>query len=371
MEKKTVQELTDIRILGRTTFCEGALNLFWTGSGLDFCFDGSVLSLHLSSDYMFFEAWLSVEIDGTVLARFPVQKGESTICLLRGLMRGTRHRVRIFKDTQAMHDDSLHFLQILGLEYRGEILPPPAAEKRIEFIGDSVTSGEGAIGAPEGQDWISAYFSSYHNYSRMTADALHADYRCLSQSGWGVLSAWDNNPHQVLPQYYGQICGLVGGEHNLAAGAHATYDFSSWKTDIVVVNLGANDDAAFDRPEWRDKKSGESFQEHLLPDGSYDPADAERLRQAVKDFLKKIRKCNPDAFIVWCYGMLGHRLTGLLDKAVGEYRTESGDLRAYYLMLPDTTPETIGARSHPGVKSHAAASKTLVKFIREHFNGTD
>ena len=39
--------------------------------------------------------------------------------------------------------------------------------------------------------------------------------------------------------------------------------------------------------------------------------------------------------------------------------------RAEYLALPDTTPETIGCRMHPGIRAHRGAADVIVKRIRE------
>ena len=46
-------------------------------------------------------------------------------------------------------------------------------------MGDSITSGEGAIGAKPEEDWVGAFFSAENHYGRLTADALGAEYRCI------------------------------------------------------------------------------------------------------------------------------------------------------------------------------------------------
>ena len=61
----------------------------------------------------------------------------------------------------------------------------PEPKYRLEFVGDSITSGEGTVGAVYEEDWISAFFSAENTYPRMVADALSAEYRVISQSGWG------------------------------------------------------------------------------------------------------------------------------------------------------------------------------------------
>ena len=84
--------------------------------------------------------------------------GESEICLFRGLTPGVARHVRVLKDVQAMPDEPDHFLQITALGGRdGEFLPLPAPAYRLEFIGDSITSGE-ARSAPNRRRTGSAPF---------------------------------------------------------------------------------------------------------------------------------------------------------------------------------------------------------------------
>lgn len=365
MKNHTIAGLPEIHTLGRTVFdSEGRLNLFWTASGIAFEFEGTSLTLILSAEFTLFEPWVSFEMDGAQIARFPVRRGGMRITFFRQLSSGTRHRIRIMKEVQAMPEDPGHFLRFDSLEYSGKIYPL-SFEKKIEFIGDSITSGEGAAGAVMEQDWIPAFFSSVNNYAVMAADRLNADFRLVSQSGWGIVSGWDNNPQHTLLPFYEEVCGVAAGEQNNLAGAHSAYDFSSWKADAVIISLGTNDACAFDQPEWRNALTGETFKQHLLLDGTPSPADAARIKEAVCRFLETVRKDNPKAAIVWAYGMLGQSLADLLKRAVDAYKRRSGDTRAFFLLLEDTAPENIGARSHPGVRSHAINARILADFLKE------
>ena len=94
-----------------------------------------------------------------------------------------------------MHGDPDHYLLLTGLRFSGgDFLPLPEPAYRLEFVGDSITSGEGAIGAAGEEDWVSPFFSAVNHYAQMTADALGAEWRIVSQSGWGLLSSWDKRP---------------------------------------------------------------------------------------------------------------------------------------------------------------------------------
>ncbi len=219
MEKRSLASLPQVRVLGRHTGGRDPLTLFYTASGIECLFTGSELHLCLNAGFDLYEPWISVELNGAWIARFPVPAGESEVCLFRGMTPGRVKHVRVLKDVQAMHDDPGHFLQVTGLAFAdGGFLPLPEPACRLEFVGNSITSGEGALGARCEEDWISPFFSAVNHYARMTADALGAEWRIVSQSGWGLLSSWDNDPRCRVMAYYDTVCGLADGPHNAALG---------------------------------------------------------------------------------------------------------------------------------------------------------
>ncbi len=165
LQKSSLEELPEVRALGRHTD-RAPLTLFWTASGIELNFTGSELWVDFFADYETMEPWVSVELNGAWLARFAVNPGESRVCLFRGMTPGKPKHVRLLKDVQAMHDDPAHLLQITGLEYAdGEFLPLTEPAYRLEFVGDSITSGEGTIGAQTEEDWVGAFFSSENHYA--------------------------------------------------------------------------------------------------------------------------------------------------------------------------------------------------------------
>ena len=257
--KQGIAALPQVRILGRHAQGD-PLTLFYTASGIECLCTGSELWLELNADYAQCEPWISIELNGAWISRFPVAAGTSEVCVFRGMTPGTPKHVRVFKDVQAMHDDPRHLLQITGLRWEeGEFLPLLEPKYRLEFVGDSITSGEGAIGARQEEDWISAFFSAMNHYGRMTADALGAEFRVVSQSGWGILSDWENNPHNRILPYYEMVCGLAEGERNAALGAQQPNDFAAWPADAVIINLGTNDAGASHNPPWTDPATGEQY----------------------------------------------------------------------------------------------------------------
>ncbi len=366
LRQYALSELKNVKLHGRTTNQMAPLTLFWTGSAFELNVKSSELWIEIEADYDMYEPWISIIINGAFVGRQMITAGKYWICVFRGMNEKAVKNVRIVKDVQAMSGDPDAKLQLHAVKFDGELLPVEDKPYRIEFIGDSITSGEGSIGAkPEG-DWISMWFSAVDNYTAMTAVALNADYRVISQSGWGVMTAWDNNPYGNIPGIYEKVCGLLKGEKNEALGALQEYDFSKWQPDIVVVNLGTNDNGAFHSPPWKDEMTGETHKQRLNEDGSYHEEDLRAFEKAVVNFLIKLRRYNTKAQIVWAYGMIGIPLMPFIYHAVEEYQKYTGDKRVSVFQLPNTTEETIGARCHPGKAAHEKAAKELTDYLKQY-----
>lgn len=296
--------------------------LFWAGSSLEFMFTGTELHLVFEADFSLVEPWVSIELNSAPLLRVPLDRGTNRFCLFRGMTPGVPKRVRVFKETQPITDDSRHRLEVTEVTGAGgEILPVPPRALFLEFIGDSLTSGEGVIGALQETDWVSPLFSASRSWARQTADLLGADFRAVSQSGWGVCSGWDGDVSHIIPPWYGKTRPLRDREPN-----------------AIVINLGTNDANAI--------QSG------------LGPVDPDGFEKGVLAFLWQLRGEYPAAKLIWAYGMLDDPLRPQLERAVKRF----GD--AWYLPLPAVTEQTMGSRQHPGPLCHRAAAQTTVEFLR-------
>lgn len=360
MNTAAVLTIPHLRPLGRfhqeTAQRAGVLPLFWSGSGLELCFTGTELHVLLEADFDRLEPWVSVELDGAPLIRAPLNRGANELCLFRGLAAGTPKRVRLLKETQPMPDEPSAHLWVSGLRWvGGEFLPLPDPACRLEFVGDSLTSGEGLCGAHGEADFASAWFSARTAFPRRTADLLGADCRTVSQSGWGVRSDWRNDPRHALPDWYSRVCGPSAGRTCAALGAQEENDFAAWRPGAVIVNLGTNDAGAMENPPCPGP-DGAPFRQRNDPEG------LGLLEDAALAFLQKLRRCNPEAKLVWAYGMLGQTLRAPLERAVDRFRAE--DPNAWYLRLPEVRPETMGSRLHPGPGCHQEAAEALAAFLK-------
>lgn len=376
----SLDEIKNLHVYGRSPFTQqdngSALVLFWTASGFSVESRCGELWAQIEADYSVYEPWLSVWINGCQVSRFMLLPGKNNYCLFRGLSQEKINHFALLKETQAMSSDEKHMVLINSLgvpstfaekKSSDEIFLPQKEKKlKIEFVGDSITTGEGLTGGVNEQDWISGWMATRDSYALNTAKNLNADFRILSQSGWGICCGWDNDINCALPPKYEFEAGLLWGERNEKLGAGKKHDFSKWQPDFIVVNLGTNDWGAFNSPE----KNGFKLylDQEKLPEKIPAQKDSEYLREKIWDFLGTLRKNNPQASIVWAYGMCGPELGDYLRQFVEEYARKNDDGKISFLMLPSMSEETEeekGSRSHPGPGTHKRACQLLTKKIQE------
>ena len=372
-----IKDVPYCRFHGRTDLTQPAIPLFWNASGVEVTVTGSELWIDIEVDFNLFEPWIAVELNGAFMSRQMLLPGRQKLCLFRCMTPGDKKTVLFKRELQAMHEDDDCHILVHGFSADGQFFPVRERRYKLEFIGDSITSGEGTYGAKEDLDWLSMYMSSSINYATMTAKALDAEVRLISQGGFGVFSGWDNDRRHQMPAYYDAICALAFGDRNQKLGAKKPYDFASWIPDAIIINLGTNDNVAFHNPPFTNPATGEVWKLRIDPDhynrkkdpihySAYDRADVDLIKTAVIHFLKHVREKNPVSHIVWTYGMMGHALSVPIAAAVAAYIAETDDLNVSYLELPDTPASELGAHSHPGPEAHRHAARILIEYLKKN-----
>ncbi len=358
----------NINIYGRLGRVRQPLPLLFNGSAVEIRVSGSDLWIEVETDNDFHEPWVAYELNGALMGRQMLLPGKHRICLFRNMDPAGIKTVKFYRELQAMSEDEKCKVLVHGFELNGEFHEVRKLTRRLEFIGDSITSGEGSYGAVTDTDWLAMYMSASVNYAVMTAKELDADYHILSQGGWGVFCGWDNNPRHNIPKVYEKVCGLVTGPLSKELGMDEPYDFTSWQPDAIVVNLGTNDITSFSQPPLVNPEDGKTYKMRRNEDGSLNREDELKVENAAVNFLKMLRKNNPKAHLAWCYGMLGCDLNLTITEAIAKYKEETGDTNVSFFQLPNTTMETFGAHMHPGKKSHENATAALTAYLREKLN---
>lgn len=347
-----------IKVCGRTIDSRDPICLIWTGSFVEFNVKASEFKVLIEGPYDTYESWIAIEINGEVISRRMVLKEKEWITVFRMMNPENITNVKIIKEVQAFGSDSEHRLNLYEIETDGELMPVSDKLLRIEFIGDSINSAEGCVGATCEMDWIAQFFSHTNSYPYMVGKKLGADIRVFSQSGWGVYASWDCNTDCVIPKYYEGIASLMAPGFFDRNGFNSKWDFASWQPHVVIINLGTNDNNAFHNEDC-------ATPDVLRMNGEkYNKKDRIKVRNAIVDFIKMVRKNNPDALIYWAYGMLDNALEKTILEAIEIAKYDLEDKHIGYIQLPKALEKELGSRYHPGVKAHKKATRAIVKRLK-------
>jgi len=353
-----------IHIYGRTVK-QDPLPLFWTASGVEFNTDATEAWIELECDYSNKEIWVRVEVDGFMIQRFMPEKGRKKYCLFRGFGVGQLKTIGFILEAQPMEDDEERKLLIHEISCDCLIQPVEEKSHKIEFIGDSITSGEGLTGTQAITDWFTAIYGLEGHYARTVAKHFDADYSIVSQSGWGVYSGWDNNMNSVIPRIYDKVCGVVKGDTNEALGASRDNDFEAWEPEVIVINLATNDGGACNSDAWTDPDTGIVYKQKLDASEKPDEPSKEHFETAMMAFLKQVRSHNKTARIVWVYGMIGYLMQDCILETIDAYKAETGDNNIEYISLPENKPEQLGSHGHPGYQDHQDTAKVIIERLEK------
>ena len=368
-----LNEIENKRILGRNVQNADkneSVNLFWAASGLEINVKAKEAWVTFTADYSAYEVWVSIFLNDVRISRFMVEKGEQKkVCLVRDLNPENENVITIYKDTQPMPGDSCHSLKIneIMLDDEGVFCKVKPKNVKMEFIGDSITSGEGLTGSPQQMEWIPALFVGSESYACEVARKSNADFSVVSQCGWGLCWGWDGNRYNNLPSHYEKVCSVMAGDFHKTLGAFEDFDFKNG-SDFVIINLGTNDNGAFFQPAWKDEKTGTEYKLTLENDKPLQK-DKDFIVNAAKNFLTLIRKHNKNAQIIWCYGMIKlNIITECIKNAVEQWSFENGDKNIHILELDsmedlEKTDADKGSRCHPGKKVHKSAAEKLEQLI--------
>ena len=322
--------------LGRMEENAETLKLWWSGSGLVMRAKCGRIDVEAESTARNHAQFLGVMIDGAPVCRLPLAPGKHVYPVLAGMLNEAYHEITILRDTQPSYDEDGPV--ILHAVYTdGEMEAPAPKDTVIEFIGDSLTVGEGTVGPKSGMEWILPYISHMPAFPTLASVMLDAEKRVVALGGWGAYKSWDGKHECRIGAIYERLCAVT-------PGGDTPYSFHERPADYVVINLGTNDGTALkDLPAEEKKKEEALF-----------TRDAEAL-------LALVRAHQPKACILWAYGLCGSVMEKGIRKAV-EQRQSAGDGRVAYLPLPEA--KDVGSRMHPSREAHLEAARTIADAIR-------
>lgn len=341
--KKFSADEKNVRLLGRTIAHNGIRYLSWSCSGAEFVFTGTKLTAELWTDWVLdepwkeiFQPWAAVFVNGEnkPRLRFPVEAGTNGYTLFESDAAETV-TIRFVKLSEA----SFSKMGIVSLSADGDIRPTEPKNRRMEFIGDSITCGFGIESSCAEDNFRTAEENSDITYAALTAKAFGADFDLIS---WSTIGLWSSdtkdgtrNDSWIMPMIYDAAdVGIEG------VAGRAPWDFGRSRTDVVVINLGTNDASC--------TKSI--------------PERQEEFSKAYAEFLGAVREKNPYAYIVCVLGMMGNELFPMIEKAVLQIKDE----KIFALELDgQLESDGTGSLGHPNAVSHKKAAEKLIGKISE------
>ncbi len=268
------------------------------------------------------DIYFTVYIDGVRSAtRLKAYKNSTTTLTLADFSTEGTHTIKVLKQSEIKN--GLCFLS--AINFKGEFGDRPAdADKYIEFIGDSITSGYGNLASngtePAGD---TDYKDATQAYSYLTAEALGADHSLVSCGGVGITGSW--RPMVAMDLYTKQ-----------SYYRNQEASFTPVRTpDLVVINLGTNDQSK--------------------------AANTTQYKADVKALIAKVQQYyGADVKIVWVYGMMGDGYGSYALEAINELKTNGNGDNIYSVRL---SQNNAGAANHPIAAAHKTAANELVSFI--------
>lgn len=303
----------------------------WSGCYVVARFKGTGVSARIKDEgFNLFE----VVIDGEVkkVLRTDKARGEALYPLADGLPDAA-HEVSIHRRAEAKVGEVVFF----GFEPKnGSMISPPAApDRRIETIGDSITTGYGNEGPGAACGYVNSQQNEYVTYGAIAARNLNADHTTIAWSGKTL--------HEMKEYFDKSLPQRTDGPR---------WDFSRYQPHVVVINLGTNDFA------------------------NVDPGEARFVRH-YHELVRAVRAAYPKAFIVCALGSMlsnvypEHRnnLTQARKymKAAVQALKESGENNLDFLEFPEQNhADGLGCGFHPSLKTHKLMGDRLTAFIKEH-----
>lgn len=350
--KKIIFNNQNAKPIGRTIVNNNVLQLIMSASGCEFSFIGKKLSITLGCDADSLKSGnecnfprIAVMVNNRFVLKKVISSAEKHYTIFES-KTAEKINVKIIKLSEAAF--SIAKLYPAEINDDEEILPVSPKELKLEFIGDSITCGYGIDCSIIDSSFSTSAENAMKSYAYLTAEALNADYSFFSASGYGVFSGYtsdgERNKAELIPPYYDSLGFSYSSVDGKKAPHEIMWDFKSFVPDIVIINLGTNDDSFY-------KKNCSSKVE---------------FEAAYNDFLKKVRSHYPDAEIICSVGIIDTEMFPVIENVCSRYCEEYNDSRIHTFKF-DAQDGRLGYASnwHPSEDTHILAAEKLSEYLKK------
>ena len=350
-----------IQYMGRVGFGKNpdVASFNFPGTTIEANFQGSSLKMMCRPMTGYFMA----QVDGSEPFKvgFNAER-DSVVTLATALSKGVHH-VKVMYVIEGLFRNP---------EFRGFVLDkgcklveaPALSERKIEFIGNSITCGYGVESIEMSDPFEDETENHWLTYANIVSDSLKAQHTSISRSGIGVYRNYDGpktGSAENMPWQY---------EYTLFNKHDEKWDFAKYQPQLVCINLGTND-------------------------LSTDNYDIQLYEKNYRMFLTTVRSKYPDAKIVLLTGpMLGKKESSeqraaldricadanksgftLVNKTVVDKKgkikkaKKLGDKEIYRFDFSFQKGDLgYGASWHPSKLQHQKMAKELLPFLKNLMN---
>jgi lysophospholipase L1-like esterase len=321
----------NIRYIGRFNRSDLKKAVFdWPGVCIGARFSGTRCSIRLKDGRNLY----AVTLDD----RKPrvLQTDTSTVYSLAAGLADTVHTIFIQKRTEAFIGKG-EFLGFILDENRKLAASDASPDRRIEYIGDSITCGYGVEGPNASSPFTPETENAALSYAALVGRALGADYAMVSYSGKGVVRNYgDSNKTSPdpMPGLYNRIC---------CSDKTPVWDFTDWIPQAVVINLGTND-----------------FSTQPHPDKSV-------FQEAYAQLINRVQSqySNVTVFCV-CGPMIGEPCANDIKEVVNQCRQNNANKEVYFIAVGTglLTSSDRGSDWHPNKQGQQKIADAILPTIR-------
>jgi lysophospholipase L1-like esterase len=252
-----------IDIMGRTALVDGKIHMGFPGITLRFVYRGPapVIEMFASSPNCFF----NLRCNGWDPVLIHLQQGENQVPLPTGIAPASGWLIELVRRTESwMGTASFDGLRLpAGCEL---LPPPPRPERRLLFIGDSLTCGEYDERFPPENDSTPRSTNAARSYGMLVGRWLDAQVHLVSYGGRGIMRDWSGKTDtNNVPVFFSRA---------MPDDPTSSWDHGRYSPDVVVINVGTDLDAS-------------------LPDAAV-------FADAYAAFVAQVRAAHPTAVILLC-----------------------------------------------------------------------
>lgn len=207
----------------------GAIRLGYPGVALRMIADTPQLAMRVNASSA--DVFLSILVDDEAPRRVRLDKGQQDLTLFEDAPG--KHRVQIVRRTESWQGtmDVLGF----GQPGKGAVAPMPLPDRRLTFIGDSITCGAGEDAAMDYQSDGPETSDGSRAYGRLLAAKFGASCHLVSYGGKGLIRDWQGKPppaEPTAPIFY---------ERAMPDDPTTQWNHRSYVPHAIGVCLGTND----------------------------------------------------------------------------------------------------------------------------------